>query len=986
MTDSQTMPEQRPEDTALALLPGIIHELLEGVQLIGYDERYLYLNDAACRHGRKSRETLLGRTLGECYPGIEKTEMYAVLKRCLTDRVPGVMENAFTYDDGATSWFEIRFEPVPNGVLVLSIDISARKQIEQNRSNMVDLLDLINRADDRNQFFRSLVPVMKTWSGCEAVGIRIREGDDFPYAAACGFPEPFVRQESRLCRLDDHGRIIRDEKGVPVMECMCGNVIQGRYDSTEDFFTADGSFRTNSTTEFMARNQASVFTRGLRNHCNKMGYESVALIPLRSRETTFGLLHFCDRRKDRFSPERVAQLRWMADNIAMFLAKKEAEENIYRLNSRLARLTRVVQDLSLIADEQSIGEIVGHAARELLDSDRSSCMLNGGACVSAPDESFDCVWISDWVMTHGQAVDLGDISRDHPLTRGRDCPPDLTSLLVIPIGRPDAVGTLGAYWSSYHLPTREDRQILQALAEAALVALERIRVHRDFERSKQQYRNLVENLNDVVFYLDREGRFQYVSPAVSAYGYSFEELLGRDFATLAHPDDADELKKMLAGTLAGYDDSYECRVLDKRGDTRFVRLSSRAVYQSGKAVGITGLMVDMTGRKRAEEQIKNAQRMEAIGTLAGGIAHDFNNILSSIIGFTELSMDDVDEETEVGIYLQEIFSAANRARGLVKQILTFARQSDEKVKPIQVGPIAREAVKFIRSSTPSTITIHHDIKSEALIMGSAGEVHQIFMSLFTNAVQAMEDRGGVLTVTLRETFVDEKGLGPAVTVKSGPTLVLTVTDTGVGMDASVSSRIFQPYFTTREVGQGSGMGLSIVHGIVERYEGAITVVSTPGEGSTFTVYLPITDSGVVDLADRSPDALPQGNERILFVDDEYAIARIGTQVLERLGYQVEMRTDSMDALMLFKEKAGEFDLVITDMTMPLMTGDTLAMEMIKIRSDIPIILCTGYNHKISPERARQIGIKAFAHKPVLKADIANVIRRVLDDAKGADHA
>jgi PAS domain S-box-containing protein len=827
---------------------------------------------------------------------------------------------------------------------------------------------------------------MKAWSGCESVGIRFRKGDDFPYFVTEGFSEVFVQEENKLCTMGDQGRVVRDEQGIPVMACMCGNVIRGCYDGAQEFFTADGSFWTNSTTDFMARHQASVFTRGLRNHCNKMGYESLALVPLRSRETTYGLLQFCDRQKGRFSPERIAQFRWMADNIAMFLAKKEAEENIFRLNSRLERLTRVVQDLSLIADEQRICDIVGHAARELLESDRSSCILTMDVRGLSPDESLPLSWISDWVMNHGQAVDIGDLSREHPLTRGRDCPASVTSLLVMPIGRPDAMGALGVYWSGYHPPSNEDCQILQTLAEATLVALERIRVHRDFERSKQQYRNLVENLNDVVFYLDGKGRFQYISPAITDFGFSPDQLIGREFVSFAHPDDAEELKKMLAGTLSGYDESYECRALDKSGEIRYIRLSSRAVYQNGQAVGITGLMMDMTGKRRVEEQIKNAQRMEAIGTLAGGIAHDFNNILSSVIGFTELAMDEIDENTEVGIYLHEIFSAAGRARGLVKQILTFARQSDEKVTPIQVGPIAREAVKFIRSSTPSTISIHHDIKSEALIMGNATEVHQIFMNLLTNAIQAMEDRGGVLTVTLRETFVDEQDMDPAVNLKSGPTLVLTVSDTGVGMDPPMSNRIFQPYFTTRDVGQGSGMGLSIVHGIVERYGGVITVASAPGQGATFSVYLPITDSRVVDLLDRPPEPPPQGHERILFVDDEYAIARIGTQVLERLGYQVEMLTDSMDALMLFKDKAAEFDLVITDMTMPLMTGDTLAMEMIKIRNDIPIILCTGYNNKISPERARQIGIKAFAHKPVLKADIANVIRRVLDDAKGADHA
>ncbi len=408
---------------------------------------------------------------------------------------------------------------------------------------------------------------------------------------------------------------------------------------------------------------------------------------------------------------------------------------------------------------------------------------------------------------------------------------------------------------------------------------------------------------------------------------------------------------------------------------------------SGELVAI---YEDTTARKKAEEekkglekQLLQTQKLESIGTLAGGIAHDFNNILSSIFGYTELLIDDVEEGSLLEDHLLEVYTAAKRARDLVKQILLFARQSDEELKPIRIDTIATETLKLIRSSAPTTIEILQQIESKSLIMGNSTQVHQVLMNLCTNAVHAMEDKGGVLKVGLVDVEFDDNSPLKPTDLKPGYYVKLTVSDTGSGIAQDIREIIFEPYFTTKGVGEGTGMGLSMVHGIVETYGGKIFVDSELGKGTMFSVYLPITKKQE-SYRPYAEENLPTGTENILLVDDELPIAKMAGQILSRLGYSVTTRTSSVEALELFDFKPNDFDLVVTDMTMPNMTGDQLAIELMKIRSDIPVILCTGYSKKITDETATRIGIKAIAYKPIVKADLAKTVRKVLDAVRSGD--
>ena len=380
-----------------------------------------------------------------------------------------------------------------------------------------------------------------------------------------------------------------------------------------------------------------------------------------------------------------------------------------------------------------------------------------------------------------------------------------------------------------------------------------------------------------------------------------------------------------------------------------------------------------------ERQLQQVLKIQAIGTLAGGIAHDFNNILFPIVGYTELTMDEVSEDSVAHKNLEEILKAAHRAKNLVQQILTFSRQSDQERKPIKVQNIITETLRLLRASIPASIEIIHKIQDDCgHIMGDPTQIHQVIMNLCTNAYHAMQDKGGKLEVILTEIDVGYKEMIDKVGMQPGKHLRLLVKDEGCGMEASVLDRIFEPYYTTKEQGKGTGLGLSVIHGIVKNHGGDITVKSTPGKGTIFQVYLPLIEDVDPDVEFESTDGAIKGEERILLVDDEEQIVAMEQQMLENLGYRVTARTDSAEALKVFAEHPQNFDLVITDMTMPHMTGDQLAQKMLDIEPNIPVILCTGFNQVITEEKALAMGIQKFVMKPVVKKELATTIRTVLD--------
>jgi PAS domain S-box-containing protein len=422
--------------------------------------------------------------------------------------------------------------------------------------------------------------------------------------------------------------------------------------------------------------------------------------------------------------------------------------------------------------------------------------------------------------------------------------------------------------------------------------------------------------------------------------------------------------------------NFEARLYRKDRSVAWFRYSGRIFPEKGY---IEGVIADITEEKRMKERLLQAHKMESIGTLAGGIAHDFNNMLGIIVGNTELAMDDVPEWNPARNNLNEIRTASLRARDVVKQILAFSRLSLQEMKPVRISPIIKDSLKLLRSSIPTTIEIHQNISGEPdTVRGDPTQIHQILINLCTNAAHAMGEKGGVLAVSLKNIEIDEGSGIHHHDLSPGKYIRLTVSDTGHGIEPKFLERIFDPYFTTKGVGEGSGMGLSVVHGIIKSYSGDISVSSEPGKGTTFQVFFPFIESQSGPEIEIGVE-IPRGTERILFIDDEKAMVDTIQPMIERLGYKVIARTSSIEALEAFRANPDRFDLVITDFTMPNMTGMELAKELLKLRSDILIILCTGYSEHINEEKAKGNGIRAFIMKPVVLNEISNTIRKVLDD-------
>ncbi len=522
---------------------------------------------------------------------------------------------------------------------------------------------------------------------------------------------------------------------------------------------------------------------------------------------------------------------------------------------------------------------------------------------------------------------------------------------------------------------------------------QRKRAEKEREHLSRLNKLILDAVSEGIIGVDAEGKGIFANPsATSILGYEPEELLGKDIHDLIHHtksggsvhprSECITLTSLKTGRTSPKIEDFFWK---KNGEGCPVSFSCTPMIEAGGVIGVVLNFRDITQHKKDEEtkamlEIKlwQAQKLEAIGTLAGGIAHDFNNILSPIIGYTEIGLQDVAGSTPlVRNGLEQVLKAGLRAKDLVKQILTFSRPGREsEMVPVEISVSVKEVLKLMRSSLPASIEIRHNL-GEGHALADPTQIHQVLMNLCVNAVHAMEDHG-VLEVDLTRIELGESDLQSLslLGVKPGPHLKLSVSDTGSGMDGATMQRIFEPYFTTKEAGKGTGLGLAVVHGIVKRHQGAVSVQSIVGEGTTFNIYIPEIERENEDPS-RPDEELAGGNETILLIDDEPIMVELGSLILERLGYQVSAETDGLKALELFRDNPGRFDLIITDCTMPNLAGTELAKEVHLIRPDIPIILCTGLCAMAGV--AEELGLEHIL-KPFVTKDMANLIRKVLDRA------
>ncbi len=503
---------------------------------------------------------------------------------------------------------------------------------------------------------------------------------------------------------------------------------------------------------------------------------------------------------------------------------------------------------------------------------------------------------------------------------------------------------------------------------------------------KSNVHSLLEALDDFIVIVNTSEQILHANAEVARLtGHSLEELVGSHVSKLFPPETYEELSGLIQGV--GSSQQVQCTISLLTRDAKKIPVDSKVsgIQWDGQDARMI-LSRDIrererveSARERLETTLRQAQKMEALGTLAGGIAHDFNNILGGIFGYAEMALEESEPGSPVEDYLRHVLLAGKRAKDLVEQILTFSRQTDQEKKPVRIGPVVKEVVRLLRASIPSTIAIKRSLADhDHLVLADATQIHQVLMNLCTNAYHAMQENGGTLSIAVGTVELAAGDKIAKLRLAPGKYVVLEISDTGCGMSKAVMERIHEPYFTTKEQGKGTGLGLAVVHGIIQSHNGEISVYSEEGVGTTFRVYLPATASDLPKEAAWNRREYPMGKERILLVDDEKMYLEMMSDMLHTLGYTVVAIDSGLAAKDYFEQHPQEFDCLVTDMTMPGMTGVQLARRVLQIRPEFPIVLATGFSELVTKEQALAIGIKTFVMKPLVKKAIAEAIRDALD--------
>ncbi|MGD0232190.1 MAG: PAS domain-containing protein [Syntrophorhabdales bacterium] len=888
------------------------------------DFEWVYENDAVARLNNTDPEEVLGRRVSEFSPTHASTPFYELYKRVIETGTPDSIEAEYkTERMPNSSWIRVAAVPINGDIAILGQNITRHKRAEEA------LRISEHRERERAEELAAMLEAVPT-------PVIIVHNSDGTHMTGNRAADELLRQprgaEISLSAPPEvrsgHFKAIKDGRELRIDELPARRAARG--ENVQDF------------------EYSLVFDDGTARHL-----------------LAYGTPLWDDK----------GQPRGAVHTLVDITERKAAEEAVQRTLQRLYTvLSSMYGGLLLVSDESRV-EFANQALCDYLDLNDSPADLVGltssdifakiSKAYLHPDEAIACI---REIVDRGQPVKGEQVA----MRSGREL---LRDFIPIRIGGQ----SYGRLWC--HTDVTERKAMERALQKARDDLEQRV-IERTEElaNSEREFRLLAEAMPQIVWITRADGWNIYFNQQWVDYtGLTLEESYGHGWNKPFHPDDQQRAWDAWQNAVTNNGTySLECRLRKADGTYRWWLIRGVPVIdEKGTISKWFGTCTDIWEIKRVEAQLRQAQKMEALGTMGGGIAHDFNNILAAIIGFSELLEGNVAKGSREARHLHRVLEAGIRGRELVKQMLTFSRKAEQEKKPLLMSSIVKETIKLLRATTPSTIGIKVNASNEALILGDPTQIQQVLMNLCTNATHAMQEKGGSLDIELSELSVSPSkgnphGIDPGLYVK------LAVRDTGTGIPADIMDKIFDPFFTTKKVGEGTGLGLSVVHGIVKQHDGYITVESETGRGSTFTVYFPrITGGPEADALHG--DEIPTGSERILFVDDEEALVEMGEDILAELGYEVTSRMSSREALALLKSDPSRFDLVITDQTMPEMTGVELAKEVLAIRADMPIIMCTGFSYVVDADKARAAGIKAFAMKPLTKREIAKTIRKVLDE-------
>jgi len=853
------------------------------------------------------------------------------------------------------------FITVTSAILYQLIAMHLRKSrlLEDDLKSTVELLRICNMPGDLRELMRNLTLYFQQLTGCEAIGIRLREGEDFPYFETSGFPPEFVLIENRLCALDQAGELVRDSLGHPVMDCMCGNVIAGRFDPSAPFFTVRGSFWTNCTTKLLAGTSDADRQAKTRNRCNGEGYESVALIPLRLGGETFGLFQFNDRRRDRFSAGKIARLEDLVAYVAIALAKLKAEEALTE-SSRFSQQIIHNAEVGIVVCGPDLRYQVWNPYMEKLTGLKADDALGRD-----PLEVFPCQG-----ETGVYDMLAGSLS-------GRRFPP---------VDVPDHSPYNGrSGWSSIsHAPLKNTRDEVIGVIATVRDITDRRRTQEDLEEATYRLKLATASghlgiwdrdmIHDVLVWDDR---------MYEIYGIDRDDFSGRFDAwrRFLHPDDADAALEANRAAVAGereYD--IEFRIMRPGGSMKYIRANGVVIRDGdGRAVRMIGLNQDITDRKQMEDQLRQSQKMEAIGQLAGGIAHDFNNILTVIYGYCHMMQAGMDGNSPHRAKLDQVLAASERAANLTRSLLAFSRKQAMNPQPVDLNDIILNVGKLLSRIIGEDIRMNTVLSSNpAMVFADSGQLEQVLMNLAANARDAMPS-GGRLTIETEllrtdEGFTHAHGFGPP-----GCYVVVSLSDSGAGMTAETSKKIFEPFFTTKEVGKGTGLGLSIVYGVINQHNGYIDVFSVPGRGTTFRIFLPFWQGEQARSDAETVEECPRmGTETILVAEDDGLIRQLTDSLLRKFGYKVIFAESGEEAVEKFKANSGVVDMVVMDVIMPGKSGMEAFAEIRALRPDVKALLMSGYSTEFLRSRGGAGCVGEVLAKPFQPLEFIRKVRCVLD--------
>jgi PAS domain S-box-containing protein len=951
-------------------------------------------------------------------------------------------------------------------------DITERKRTELEREISVEFLQLVNRCSGFDDLIREAATFFQRLSGCEAVGIRLKKGDDYPYYEARGFSREFVKMESSLCSRDGSGEIIRDEWNNPILACMCGNIICGRVDPSKPFFSSVGSFWSNCTTELLASTTEADRQARTRNRCNGEGYESVALIALKVGQGRLGLIQLNDRRKGMFSPEAIALWERLAGYLAVALAKSSAEESLMESRERYRSLFENMldgyaycrmlyedgepQDFVYIdvnpAFERLTGlnNVVGKRVSEVIPgvhrSNPELFEIYGRVALTGTPERFETYvaslghWFSvavfspekehfvavfDNVTERRQALaaleeeavrrrilieQSGDgivvIDRNGKVYEANQRYADMLGYSAEEV-RQLYVWDWDSQWTREqilemirlvdaagdHFETRQRRkdgtfidvEISSNGAELGGRKLvfcvcrdisQRKAAEKALNESERRYRALVDNALAGVIRSDVEGNILYANEeALRIFECgSSEEMFSKDLWTrYRNPKDREGLLDRLqkCGVLS----NCEVEAVTRKG--RDITVLINASLDDGT---ITSTVLDITEHKKLEEQFRQAQKMEAVGVLAGGVAHDFNNILTAIIGFSNIMLMKMQGNDPLRHYIEQILESSNRATILTNSLLAFSRKQPISLAVIDLNEVISGFEKFLLRLIREDIELKiMCTEADLYVLADKGQIEQMIMNLVANARDAMPGGGRLAVetklVTMGREFLEINGFG-----KVGDYALLSVTDTGSGMDKETTSRIFEPFFTTKGQGRGTGLGLSMVYGIVKKHEGFINVYSEPGKGTAFKIYLPIVRAAAYAGNEKmeEEEAPMGGTETILVAEDDEALREANRVMLDYFGYSVIEAVDGADAVSKYMMNKDRIKLVIMDGIMPKMNGKEAFRAIKAMNPRARCIFMSGYAEDIFAQKDVTGDETEFMLKPVSPVDLLKKIREVLD--------